>query len=412
MNEYVFISYKSEQKDIALKIKNILKENGITCWMAPESIPGGSSYAAEISNAINDCKEFVIILSSIAQKSKYILKELDSAIKRDKPVLPFVIDEFDFNPEIDYYLTNVQLYFAYQSWDSAIEKMIREIRWDLDSFGVKKSPDSVRNDPIVINSSLPHILENGCTIFGRYRIIEMLGVYDISQQHYKASDLHTNRDVLVKYIDRTVPYKELGSGISTASSFFQHPYIASPIDEYSNESYYVHIEPFYEVESLTGIISREGPQKYSNVVKWAIAICHAMIYMNEEMGYIYGQMTPNNIRLQKNGIPILFDVSCSIPIGDEYYGSFDCHIVAPEALAPLKATPSIDVYALGINMYYALTGEMLSRDLKNLFRNLDLSKLKEQPNSVRRIIKKCLKVNLKDRYSDFKSILSDLDSVR
>ena len=137
-----------------------------------------------------------------------------------------------------------------------------------------------------------------------------------------------------------------------------------------------------------------------------------MIYMNEEMGYIYGQMTPNNIRLQKNGIPILFDVSCSIPIGDEYYGSFDCHIVAPEALAPLKATPSIDVYALGINMYYALTGEMLSRDLKNLFRNLDLSKLKEQPNSVRRIIKKCLKVNLKDRYSDFKSILSDLDSVR
>lgn len=412
MNEYVFISYKSEQKDIALKIKNILEENGIMCWMAPESIPGGSSYAAEISNAINDCKEFVIILSSIAQKSKYILKELDSAIKRDKTVLPFVIDEFDFNPELDYYLTNVQLYFAYQSWDSAIEKMIREIRWDLDSFGVKKSPDSVRNDPIVTNSSLPHILENGYTIFGRYQIIEMLGVYDKSQQHYKAKDMHTNRDVLVKYIDRTVLYKEIGFGISTAGSFFQHPYIASPIDEYSNESYYVHIEPFYEVESLSGIISREGPQKYSNVVKWAIAICHAMIYMNEDMGYIYGQMTPANIRLQKNGIPILFDVSCSIPIGDEYYGSFDYNIVAPEALAPINATPSIDVYALGINMYYALTGEMISRDLKNLFRDLDLSKLKEQPNSVKRIIKKCLRVNPKDRYDDFKSILRDLDSVR
>lgn len=48
MQEYVFISYKSEQKEIALKIKDILEENGISCWMAPESIPVGSNYAAEI----------------------------------------------------------------------------------------------------------------------------------------------------------------------------------------------------------------------------------------------------------------------------------------------------------------------------------------------------------------------------
>jgi len=49
-------------------------------------------------------------------------------------------------------------------------------------------------------------------------------------------DLHTKKRVLIKYIDRTLPYQETGFGISTAGTYLQHPYIATPIDEYSNES--------------------------------------------------------------------------------------------------------------------------------------------------------------------------------
>ena len=36
----VFISYKSEEYDEALWIKNVLETNGVSCWMAPACIPG------------------------------------------------------------------------------------------------------------------------------------------------------------------------------------------------------------------------------------------------------------------------------------------------------------------------------------------------------------------------------------
>lgn len=54
MNEIkqVFISYKSEEYDDANWVKSVLEKNGISCWMAPMSIRGGSNYASEIPQAI------------------------------------------------------------------------------------------------------------------------------------------------------------------------------------------------------------------------------------------------------------------------------------------------------------------------------------------------------------------------
>ena len=405
MKEYIFISYKSEQRETALRIKEILEENGISCWMAPESIPGGSSYASEITTAIDNCKEFLVVLSSMAQDSQYVIKELDSAIKRKKVVLPFVIEDFIFNNNLDYYLTDVQLYPAYLSWESTLEKMIREIRWAFQSINATPNPDTVLKDPIKLGSALPHVLENGYLLFGRYRIKKMLGVYATSQQHYLGIDEHTDKEVLINYIDRTIPYKEMSFGASTAGTLFQHPYIASPIDEYSNESYFVHIEPFYDVRSLKEIVSTSGPQDYRDIIKWAIAICHAMIYLNEDMGYIYGQMTSNNIRIQKNGLPILFDISTATPLNSEYYGSFDPLILAPETLrGQAPATPTIDIYALGINMYYALTGDKKqSTD--------EVAALDKIPQKMRAVIEKCLNNNITKRYQTFRDVLYDLEHI-
>ena len=412
MNEYVFISYKFEQKHIALKIKNVLEENNISCWMAPESIPGGSDYAAEITQAINSCKEFVVILSSLSQNSKHVLKEIDSAIKRDKNILPFVIDDFNFNDSIDYYLTNIQLYTAYLSWESALEKLIREIRYNFDSIDVKRTPNTILSDPIKINSILPHNFDQGYLLFGRYQINEFLGVYMGSQQHYSGIDLHTQKNVIIKYVDRTVPHQEIGFGISTAGALLQHPYIASPIDEYSNESYFIHIEPFYEVRSLNAIISKNGPQTEAEILKWAIPICHAMIYLNDDMGYAYCYMTPRNIRIQNNGIPILFDISIAPPLNSSISGFLDDYkSVAPERIfSNCIVKPTIDIYSLGANMYYASTGqiynkELLFDDVNSVLDNASFS------NAFKYILQKCLKLHPEDRYQTFYDLLNDLENI-
>ncbi len=124
----VFISYKSEEFDDANWVKSVLEKNGISCWMAPMSIRGGSNYASEIPQAIKNCTVFVLILSKNAQKSKWVPKELDQAINENKIVMPFAIDDCALQDDFNFYLTNVQRYNAYQNKLKAIEKMLSEIK--------------------------------------------------------------------------------------------------------------------------------------------------------------------------------------------------------------------------------------------------------------------------------------------
>lgn len=124
----VFISYKAEDFDEANWVRSTLENNGISCWMAPSSIPGGSSYASEITSAIRGCKFFVLVLSEKAQHSKWVPKEVDQAINEGKTILPFMLENCSLKDDFNFYLTNVQRYAAYESKVKAMEKMIREIK--------------------------------------------------------------------------------------------------------------------------------------------------------------------------------------------------------------------------------------------------------------------------------------------
>lgn len=124
----VFISYKAEEYAEALWVKTTLETNGISCWLAPGSIPGGSSYAVEIPAAIRACKAFVLLLSEKAQSSKWVPRELDQAINENKIILPFMLENCALKDDFNFYLTNVQRYAAYENKAAAMEKMVREIK--------------------------------------------------------------------------------------------------------------------------------------------------------------------------------------------------------------------------------------------------------------------------------------------
>lgn len=124
----VFISYKAEEYAEASWTRSVLEENGLSCWMAPESIPGGSSYADEIEEAIKSSSVFVLILSEKAQSSQWIKKELDMALGNGLVVLPFMIENCQLHKAFNYYLTDVQRYYAYTSKSNAMSLMIARIK--------------------------------------------------------------------------------------------------------------------------------------------------------------------------------------------------------------------------------------------------------------------------------------------
>ncbi len=141
----VFLSYKSEDFAQADWIKGVLEHNGISCWMAPACIPGGSNYASEIPKAIRECRVFVLVLSKKAQESKWVPKEVDQAINEGKTIMPFMLENFELRDDFNFYLSNIQRYAAYENKALAAEKMLREIRAMLN---INAEPEPVRQPPV------------------------------------------------------------------------------------------------------------------------------------------------------------------------------------------------------------------------------------------------------------------------
>ena len=82
-----------------------LEENGLDCWMAPRDIKTSDNYAQEIMDALNEAKIVTLIFSKSSNESPYVLEELDKAYK-DKPILPFRIDDVLPKGSMEFYLRN------------------------------------------------------------------------------------------------------------------------------------------------------------------------------------------------------------------------------------------------------------------------------------------------------------------
>ena len=92
--QYVFISYKSEEKTRADKIKSFLEQNDFKWWMAPDSLDqmGTQDYSADIFSAIRECSCLIFAVSPSSLSSKWVNREVKYAMdKCGKPIIPFVV---------------------------------------------------------------------------------------------------------------------------------------------------------------------------------------------------------------------------------------------------------------------------------------------------------------------------------
>ena len=93
-DRYVFISYKSEEKELADRIKSFLEQHGVKWWMAPDSLNqvGTQDYSNDIYRAIRGCSCLIFAVSSSSLSSKWVNREVRYALdKCEKPIIPFVV---------------------------------------------------------------------------------------------------------------------------------------------------------------------------------------------------------------------------------------------------------------------------------------------------------------------------------
>ncbi len=122
----IFISHKTDPDHAAaLRIAEILRKNRINCWLAPESIEGGADFAMSVTQAINSCEIFLLVLTENTGLSAHVRKEVTLANSHSKRIIPLKIGEFDIDDSMQYHLADVQIVpFSFE--DKDIEERVRK----------------------------------------------------------------------------------------------------------------------------------------------------------------------------------------------------------------------------------------------------------------------------------------------
>ena len=124
----VFISYSSKQTEIAYEIADLLKQNNISYWMAPDSIPPSSDYLDEIPAALTNINTLLLLLTPESEASVWVAKEVSTAMGSNKRVIPCQLVKFDISPKFTFVLDGCQIFRCYLKEDYKTEliKIIKE----------------------------------------------------------------------------------------------------------------------------------------------------------------------------------------------------------------------------------------------------------------------------------------------
>lgn len=125
-NKVIFISYSSKNTEIAEKARDYLEENGLNCWMAPRDIKTSDNYAQEIMDGLINAKMVLLVFSKDSHDSKYVRQELNNAFIRDKPILPFRIDDTLPSGRVEFFLRNQQWLDASSDPESFFDEMLED----------------------------------------------------------------------------------------------------------------------------------------------------------------------------------------------------------------------------------------------------------------------------------------------
>ena len=104
----VFISYASQDAEVAEGACKALEDAGVRCWIAPRDVTLGAFYADEIVHAIDATKAIVLILSQNAATSPHVLREVERAASKRHVVISLRIDKAPIPAGLEYFLNTSQ----------------------------------------------------------------------------------------------------------------------------------------------------------------------------------------------------------------------------------------------------------------------------------------------------------------
>jgi hypothetical protein len=101
----VFVSYSQPDRACALQLVAHLESQGIGVWVAPRDISPAADWAEEIIAAISASRLMVLVFSAHCNASPQVRREVERAVHREVPILPFRIEDVLPARSLEYFLS-------------------------------------------------------------------------------------------------------------------------------------------------------------------------------------------------------------------------------------------------------------------------------------------------------------------
>jgi TPR repeat protein len=106
MGHDIFVSHSAKDKIAADAVVAHLERGGLRCWCAPRDIRPGADWPSSIVEGINGSKAMVVVLSSSANESGHIPREVERAVNRGIPVIPVRIEDVVPRGGLEYFFSS------------------------------------------------------------------------------------------------------------------------------------------------------------------------------------------------------------------------------------------------------------------------------------------------------------------
>lgn len=139
----VFLSYSHKDKVTADAVSRTLEVAGIRVWMAPRDIVPGAEWGESIILAINSVRAVVLVFSRHANGSRQVRLEIERAINRGLPVIPFRIENVAPSASLELFISSSHWLEAYTP---PLERHLQSLTESLAKLlGIKLAPDEGSN---------------------------------------------------------------------------------------------------------------------------------------------------------------------------------------------------------------------------------------------------------------------------
>ncbi len=263
-------------------------------------------------------------------------------------------------------------------------------------------------------------------MLGDYRVIGFLGEGGMGEV-YKGIHTRLERAAAIKVLNSTALSGSLSSRFHNEAklqSSLQHPNIAALYDFQDINGQLCIFMEFVDGECLDELIERnffaveDALEVFQSIVE-AVSFTHSN-------GIIHRDIKSQNIKLTAGGVPKLLDfgiakgeASSNLTREGGVIGT--PNYIAPEQLDGEQASPTTDIWALGILLYELLTGKKpfeaeTITALCHKIKNSQFVPVKQHNAAVSpkvsRIVEKCLEKNPSRRYRTANELAQDLRYVR